>query len=75
MGYQLTGDQSKLANKKIGDILSQLGQEEYPFDPERLLGALQALSEGRFEAVGGQFSSEPTVTEYGRADLGAVNEP
>jgi len=52
MGYILTGDQQRTANKRIGEILRQFGQDEYPYDPERTLDALQAFHEGRFDAVG-----------------------
>ena len=58
MGNILTGDQSAAAFRRLGEIQRQLGQNGgYPFDPERLLIALQAISDGRFEAVGGQFPS------------------
>lgn len=52
MGYTLTGDQQKTANRRIGEILRQFGQDEYPYDPERALDALQSFSEGRFESMG-----------------------
>lgn len=57
MGYILTGDQQKTASRRIGEILRQFGQDEYPYDPERAFEALQAVSEGRFDAVGGEFPS------------------
>ena len=40
MGNILTGDQAKAAFRKLGEIARQLGQDEYPYDPDRLLGAL-----------------------------------
>lgn len=52
MGNTLTGDQYKVAVKRLGEVLRQLGQTEYPYDPERLNAALQAITEGRFETVG-----------------------
>lgn len=58
MSYQLTGDQMQTAMRRISEVLRQLGQAEYPFDPERLNGALQAITEGRFEDVGDLFPSE-----------------
>lgn len=58
MGHKLTGDQFRGAHKKMGEIHRQLSQTEYPFDPDRLLGALNAILEGRFEAAGGSFPSE-----------------
>ena len=58
MGQILTGDQAKTAFRKLGEIARQLGQDEYPHDPERLLGALQALTEGRFEVVATSFPSQ-----------------
>ncbi|OIO48830.1 MAG: hypothetical protein AUJ34_02295 [Parcubacteria group bacterium CG1_02_41_12] len=52
MGYQLTGDQYKTALRRIGEIQRQLGQATgYPYDPNGLLGSLQAISEGRFADV------------------------
>ena len=57
MGNILTGDQAKAAFRKLGEIARQLGQDEYPYDPDRLLGALQAITEGRFETVGGSSPS------------------
>lgn len=58
MGFILTGDQHQAVDRKIGDLLRQLGQEGgYPHDPVRLLAALQAVGEGRFEAVGHAFPS------------------
>ncbi len=50
MGYILTGDQQRRANKRLGEILRQFGQDEYPYDPERALDALQNFHEGRLEA-------------------------
>ncbi len=38
-------------------IQQQIWQGNYPHDLERLLAALQAVSEGRFDEVGGQFPS------------------
>lgn len=55
MSCQLTGDQLRRGHKKLGELHRQLGQREYPFDPERLLAALDALVEGRFEAAGEAF--------------------
>ena len=58
MGNILTGDQAKAVFRKLGELHRQLGQGEYPHDPERLLGALQALTEGRFEAVATSYPSQ-----------------
>ncbi|MBI2050683.1 MAG: hypothetical protein HYT31_02660 [Parcubacteria group bacterium] len=52
MGYILTGDQQRTASRRLGEILRQLGQDEYPYDPERALAALQAFHEGRFGSLG-----------------------
>ena len=52
MGYELTGDQYKTAFRRIGEIQRQLGQATgYPYDPNGLLGSLQAISEGRFADI------------------------
>lgn len=69
MGYNLTGDQHKIVSKKLGEIQRQLGQEQYPFDPDNLIGALQAIVEGRFEAMGGrlypsQIYADDLIPEY-----------
>ncbi len=53
----LTGDHAKMVSRKLGEIQRQLGQDHYPYDLERLLVALQAIIEGRFDAVGGHFPS------------------
>jgi len=51
MGHVLTGDQLRAAMRKLGDLMRQFGQGEYPHDPALALAALQAIDEGRF---GGQ---------------------
>jgi hypothetical protein len=57
MSYILTGDQLRSALRKLGDIERQLGQDSgYPHDPEKLLMALQAVGEGKFQAVVGGLS-------------------
>lgn len=53
MSHKLTGVQLRTALRRLGDIQRQVGQKEYPHDPEELLIALQALGEGRFEIKGG----------------------
>ncbi len=58
MGYKLTGDQQRSASKRVGEILRQFGQDEYPYDPNRAVDALQAFSEGRFEQICRMFPSE-----------------
>ena len=58
MGYVLTGDQLREFARKLGEIQRQLGQDEYPHNPDLLKAALQAITEGRFEAMGGLFPSE-----------------
>ncbi|MFH1781349.1 MAG: hypothetical protein ABH835_01930 [Patescibacteria group bacterium] len=58
MGYVLSGDQLREFTRKLGEIQRQLGQDEYPHNPDKLKAALQAITEGRFEAVGGLFPSE-----------------
>lgn len=60
MGHVLTGDQLRTALKRLGDIERQLGQKEYPHDPEGLLNVLQAVGEGKFRVNGGY---EPTVSQ------------
>ncbi len=55
MGCILTGDQLRTALKRLGDIERQLGQKEYPHDPEGLLNALQAVGEGEFKTIGGKY--------------------
>lgn len=63
MGTMLTGDQHKVANKRIGELLRQLGQKEYPYDPEKLIAALQAIGEGQFGMIGCKFPSRIFVPE------------
>lgn len=58
MGHKLTGDQRKVATRKLAELQRQIGQDEYPHDPEKLLGALQAINDGRFEVVGTSFPSQ-----------------
>jgi len=48
----------------LGEIERQLGQEEYPFDPTLLDGALQAIVEGRFNAVGATFPSQLLAADF-----------
>lgn len=55
MGYILIGDQQRAVNKRLGEVLRQFGQYEYPYDPERAIHALQAFTEGRFETLGDPF--------------------
>jgi hypothetical protein len=61
MGCILTGDQLRSALRKLGDIERQLGQAEYPHDPEKMIMALQAVGEGKFQAVGGKFPCQRFV--------------
>ncbi|MDP1709501.1 MAG: hypothetical protein Q8L21_01285 [Candidatus Komeilibacteria bacterium] len=62
MGYILTGDQQKTVKRRLGEILRQFGQDEYPHNPERALDALQAFSEGRFEVMGSaKKREEPAI--------------
>jgi hypothetical protein len=48
MGHTLTGDQHREFSRKLAEICRQLGQAEYPYDPQRALKALQDVIEGRF---------------------------
>jgi hypothetical protein len=52
MGYILTGDQLRAISRKLGDLHRQLGQKEFPHDPEKLLASLQAVDEGKYERAG-----------------------
>src|SRR3989338_5730312 len=54
MGYILTGDQMRTVYRKLGEIQRQLGQAEYPYDPERLILSLQGIVEGQFWEMDGQ---------------------
>lgn len=56
MGRILTGDQVREFSRKLGEIHRQVGQAEYPFDPERALLAIQAISEGRFDLSGSMWA-------------------
>jgi len=49
MGYIITEDQHREFARKTAKILSQVGQREYPFNPELALEALQSVIEGRFQ--------------------------
>lgn len=52
MAIIVTGDQYRELDGQLLEVKRQLRQKEgYPFDPERLKCALQAIIEGRFEAV------------------------
>ena len=62
MGYQLTGDQHKEFSRKLAEIGRQVGQKEYPFDPNHALKALQDVVEGKFR-VGGEIIEHEL--EYG----------
>lgn len=66
MGYKLTGDQLKTALKRLGEIGRQFGQAEYPYDPERLLLALQDVIEGRFVAADAG-DTYPVVVDYSKS--------
>ena len=54
MRRSLTSDHVKAA---LWTLHHQLEQGKYPHDQERLLTALRALSEGRFEVISGRFPS------------------
>lgn len=60
MGHVLTVDQQRTALRRIGNILRQFGQDEYPYDPARAIDALQAFSEGMF---GIKFPSEIHIAD------------
>jgi len=51
MSYKLTGDQCREFSRKLAEIGRQVGQTEYPYDPQRALKALQDLVEGKFVGV------------------------
>ncbi|MSU74895.1 MAG: hypothetical protein EXS55_00035 [Candidatus Magasanikbacteria bacterium] len=68
MATIVTGDQYYKLDGKLLEIVRQLRQREgYPFDTDQLDVALQALTEGRFEAVGGdlQFPSSAEAAKHG----------
>lgn len=58
MATIVKGDLYEQLDGKLHEIKRQMQQKDgYAFDPQRLDLALQAVIEGRFEAVGGQFPS------------------
>ena len=64
MATIVKGDLYERLEGKLYEIKRQIRQKEgYGFDPERLDLALQAITEGRFEAVGVQFPSLIYVPE------------
>ena len=61
MGFILTGDQVRRRDKKLSEFFRQIAQEEYPYDPEKMIKALQAIVEGRFEAINSTYF--PTTSQ------------
>lgn len=58
MATIVTSDQYVEVDGRLYEIKRQLRQKDgYPFNIARLAAALQALIEGRFDAIGGQFPS------------------
>ncbi len=54
MGFQLTGDQYKMALRHLADIQQQLSQDGgYRYPPEQLIQQLQDISGGRFANFAG----------------------
>lgn len=65
MATIVKGDLYYKLDGKLDEIKRQMRQKEgYGFNPERLDLALQAIVEGRFEAVGGQFPSVILAAEF-----------
>ena len=72
MSTMLTGDQFRKILKKLGELLRQVSQDEYPFDPIVLLLTLNALIEGKNDEVTYTFPSERSAGDlipesYGKA--------
>lgn len=60
MGNDLSGDQCRTAFRRLGEIMRQLGQPEYPFDPAKALEAFQKAGEGLFDSAEGELYSSRT---------------
>ena len=65
MGYPVTGDQHKKLSRQLGEVHRQIGQSQYPHDPELVLQALQSIIEGKFNnpCVAKEMAEDAIPTE------------